>query len=104
MSGIEVAREPKRRGSKTRRVFLTVHTDPDFVRAAIKVGVSGYVVKSVPAFTSKCNFCAEAESEKQNARTADINRFTCLVLHDQFYRCDALEEKNKTLRDLVRAS
>ncbi len=46
MSGIEAANEMKRKGSTTKTVFLTVHDDPDFVRAAIDAGASGYVVKS----------------------------------------------------------
>jgi len=46
MSGIEVAKEIKLKGYKTRTVFLTVHEDPDFIKAAIKVGASGYVIKS----------------------------------------------------------
>ncbi len=46
MSGIEAAAGIKSKGSKAKTVFLTVHDDPDFVRAALKVGASGYVVKS----------------------------------------------------------
>jgi DNA-binding NarL/FixJ family response regulator len=44
--GIEVARILKARGSKAKIVFLTVHEDADFVRAALDVGALGYVVKS----------------------------------------------------------
>ena len=44
--GIEAARMLKARGSKAKIVFLTVHEDSDFVRAAIDVGALGYVVKS----------------------------------------------------------
>jgi len=46
ISGIEAANEIRRKGSKAKLVFLTVHEDPDFVRAALKAGASGYVVKS----------------------------------------------------------
>ena len=46
MSGIEAAVEMKKKGSDVKTVFLTVHDDPDFVRAALNVGASGYVVKS----------------------------------------------------------
>ena len=46
MSGIDVANEIRRQGSATKVVFLTVHDDPDFVRAAMKAGASGYVIKS----------------------------------------------------------
>ncbi len=45
-NGIEAAEEMKRKGSETKPVFLTVHADPDFVRAALKAGASAYVVKS----------------------------------------------------------
>jgi DNA-binding NarL/FixJ family response regulator len=44
--GIEAARILKERGSTAKIVFLTVHEDPDFVRAALDVGALGYVVKS----------------------------------------------------------
>ena len=46
LSGIEAAVEMKKKGSNARAVFLTVHEDPDFVRAALTSGASGYVVKS----------------------------------------------------------
>ncbi len=44
--GIEAARMLKASGSKAKIVFLTVHEDPDFVRAALDIGALGYVVKS----------------------------------------------------------
>ena len=46
LSGIEVAAEIERNGSDVKVVFLTVHSDPDYVKAALNVGASGYVVKS----------------------------------------------------------
>ena len=46
MNGIEVAAELKDSDERAKVVFLTVHEDPDFLRAALKVGASGYVVKS----------------------------------------------------------
>jgi DNA-binding NarL/FixJ family response regulator len=46
LSGIEAAEKLKEKGSKTKTVFLTVHDDPDFVRAGLRTGASGYVVKS----------------------------------------------------------
>ncbi len=46
MGGIEAAQKIKKKGSNASIIFLTVHDDPDFVRAALKVGASGYVVKS----------------------------------------------------------
>jgi DNA-binding NarL/FixJ family response regulator len=45
-SGIEAARQLRDNGSKMILVFLTVHEDPDFARAAFDVGATGYVVKS----------------------------------------------------------
>ena len=46
MTGIEVAEELNLIGSKVKVVMLTVHDDPDYVRAALKAGAAGYVVKS----------------------------------------------------------
>ena len=45
ITGIEAVRILKKSGSKAKIVFLTVHEDPDFVRAARDVGALGYVVK-----------------------------------------------------------
>jgi DNA-binding NarL/FixJ family response regulator len=45
-------------GCKSRIVFLTVHTDPDYARSAFAAGASGYVTKArlatdlIPALTS----------------------------------------------------
>lgn len=46
MSGMEVLHEMKKAGSEAKIVVLTVHEDPDFVKAALRAGASGYVVKS----------------------------------------------------------
>ncbi len=46
MCGIEAARILKATGSRAEIVFLTVHEDPDFVRAALDLGALGYVMKS----------------------------------------------------------
>jgi DNA-binding NarL/FixJ family response regulator len=46
LSGIEAARRLKATGSPARVVFLTMHADPDYVRAAFETGALGYVVKS----------------------------------------------------------
>ena len=46
MSGIEVAAELRRNSSSVKIVFLTVHHDGDFVKAALGVGGSCYVLKS----------------------------------------------------------
>jgi DNA-binding NarL/FixJ family response regulator len=45
MSGIEVARQLKRRGSSAKVVFLTVHEDSDILAACLAAGGLGYVVK-----------------------------------------------------------
>jgi DNA-binding NarL/FixJ family response regulator len=47
MSGIEVAKELKSRGNKTRIVFLTVHEDSDIIAMCLSAGALGYVVKEV---------------------------------------------------------
>ncbi len=46
MNGIEAAARLRKRGSAVKVVFLTVHEDPDFVRAALATDALGYVVKS----------------------------------------------------------
>ena len=45
MGGIEAARCLRAAGSRARVVFLTVHGDPDYARAALTTGALGYVVK-----------------------------------------------------------
>ncbi len=46
MNGIEAAEQLVQRGTRAKIVFLTVHDDPDFVRAALATGASGYILKS----------------------------------------------------------
>ena len=46
VNGIEAAIQLRASGSRARIVFLTVSEDPDFVRAALRTGALGYVVKS----------------------------------------------------------
>lgn len=46
MNGLEAVTEMKASGSTVKIVFLTVHEDPDFLKAALDAGASGYVVKS----------------------------------------------------------
>jgi DNA-binding NarL/FixJ family response regulator len=46
MSGIEIAKQVCECSCAGAIVFLTVHEDPDFLRAAIGAGGSAYVVKS----------------------------------------------------------
>jgi len=45
VNGIEAAWRLKRLASPTRIIFVTVHTDPDFVEAAQSAGALGYVWK-----------------------------------------------------------
>jgi DNA-binding NarL/FixJ family response regulator len=46
MNGIEASEYLIQRGTKSKIIFLTVHDDPDFLRAALATGASGYVIKS----------------------------------------------------------
>ncbi len=46
ITGFEVARRLREMNCPARIVFLTVHESADFVRAAVELGVSGYVFKS----------------------------------------------------------
>lgn len=46
ISGIEVAMEMKKKSSTAKIIMLTVHEDPDFVKAAFDAGASSYVIKS----------------------------------------------------------
>jgi DNA-binding NarL/FixJ family response regulator len=45
LSGIDVARELKKRGSRAKIVFLTVHEDSDILATCFAAGGLGYVVK-----------------------------------------------------------
>jgi two-component system response regulator NreC len=47
MSGLEVAKELKLRGSKTKIVFLTVQEDSQIIAACLSAGALGYVVKEL---------------------------------------------------------
>jgi DNA-binding NarL/FixJ family response regulator len=46
LSGLEAADQLRKSGSKAKVIFLTVHSDPDFVRAGLDTGALGFVVKS----------------------------------------------------------
>jgi len=45
-NGIEAACYLKEHGSEVRVIFLTVHSDPEFVEAALSAGALGYVLKA----------------------------------------------------------
>ena len=64
MSGIEAAAEITRKASKTKIVFLTVHDDSDFVKAALNVGASAYVVKSQMVTDLRAAILAASEGNK----------------------------------------
>jgi DNA-binding NarL/FixJ family response regulator len=46
MTGFYLAKRLKNMGCAAKLVFLSVHENPDFVRAALDLGASGYVFKS----------------------------------------------------------
>lgn len=46
LSGLELARRLAEQGYAGHIVFLTIHSDRDFVGAALAAGASGYVLKS----------------------------------------------------------
>jgi len=46
LSGIEAAALLIQRRTPSKIVFLTVHDDPDFVKAALATGAAGYIIKS----------------------------------------------------------
>lgn len=45
MDGLEAARQLQQRECKAKLVFLTMHRDPEYVKAAFRAGASGYVLK-----------------------------------------------------------
>lgn len=45
MDGLEVARRVQQRALLTDLVFLTMHKDPEYLRAAMDLGIRGYLVK-----------------------------------------------------------
>lgn len=49
VNGLEAASLLKRKAAHIRIVFLTVHTDPEFVEAALAAGALGYVLKAFVA-------------------------------------------------------
>lgn len=46
LNGIEAVRQLRDSGSAAKLVFLTVHTETEFVNECVGVGAAGYVVKS----------------------------------------------------------
>ena len=46
LNGIEAAQELRKSGCTSKIIFLTVHSDSDFVSACLATGASGYIFKS----------------------------------------------------------
>jgi len=45
LSGIEAGRKLKESGCRARLIYLTIHSDCDFVNACMHIGAFGYVLK-----------------------------------------------------------
>ena len=45
LNGIDAVDELRRQGCPSKVIFVTVHSDPDFVRSCLAAGALGYVVK-----------------------------------------------------------
>jgi DNA-binding NarL/FixJ family response regulator len=45
VNGIEAVEELRKAGCASKIIFLTVHSDPDFVRACLATGAMGYIFK-----------------------------------------------------------
>jgi len=46
VNGIEAVEELRKAGCASKVIFLTVHSDPDFVRACLATGALGYILKA----------------------------------------------------------
>ncbi len=46
LTGVEVTKEIKRLGLKTKVLFLTMHESPEFVSQSMEIGAEGYIVKN----------------------------------------------------------
>lgn len=46
VDGIEAAHQLRVTGSRAKLVFLTIHTDEEFVKACLAAGALGYVIKT----------------------------------------------------------
>jgi DNA-binding NarL/FixJ family response regulator len=45
LNGIEAATQLRKSGCESKIVFLSIHSDPDFMRACLSIGALGYVIK-----------------------------------------------------------
>src|ERR1700751_1439300 len=46
LSGIDAVHQLRQSGSSSRIVFLSIHTEPEFINACMAAGALGYVLKS----------------------------------------------------------
>jgi DNA-binding NarL/FixJ family response regulator len=46
LNGIDAVHQLKNSGCESKVVFLSIHSDPDFVQACLSVGALGYILKS----------------------------------------------------------
>ena len=46
LDGIDAVHQLRKSGNTAKVIFLTVHSDPDFIRACFATGASGYVLKT----------------------------------------------------------
>jgi DNA-binding NarL/FixJ family response regulator len=46
VNGIEAVEQLRKAGCVSKIIFLTVHSDPDFVRACLAAGALGYILKT----------------------------------------------------------
>jgi len=64
ISGLDAAREIHSSHPRIALVFLTVHEDADFARAAFEAGAAGYVVKSRLATDLLCGIRAALAGQR----------------------------------------
>ena len=76
LNGFGVAREIVRLGIKTRLIFLTLHTDEEFFRAAMDLGVAGYILKDsvMEEISLALKTVAAGQSYLSSAMTARLLR------------------------------
>lgn len=48
LNGLDAARELKKKAPGVKLIFLTMNTDPDVASEALRIGASGYLLKSAP--------------------------------------------------------
>lgn len=45
LNGLDAATQLRKSGCESKIVFLSIHSDPDFVQACLSIGALGYVIK-----------------------------------------------------------